>query len=141
MNNKHESLVIRPPSEAGSFLLQATRGCSHNRCTFCITYKFDKFKKRPFDKIAEDIDLAARWRPDIKRVFLCDGNAMCLTTEELCVILDHLGERFDRLERVGIYTNAADILDKSPEQLELLREKNAKRSRRSTLFEPAMNQS
>lgn len=123
MNDRHESLVIRPPSEAGSFLLQVTRGCSHNRCTFCITYKFNKFKRRPLEKIVEDIDLAARWKPDIRRVFLCDGNAMCLATDELSDILDHLNLRFKDLERVGIYTNAADVLSKSPHELELLREK------------------
>ena len=123
MSRDKQGIVIRPPSEAGSFLLQATYGCSHNRCTFCVTYKFVRFEPRPFEKIKEDIALASRWNPGIRRVFLCDGNAMCLPTEELERILDCLGEHFPALERVGIYANAPDILTKTPEELSLLRSK------------------
>ncbi|MDD5748419.1 MAG: radical SAM protein [Actinomycetota bacterium] len=118
-----EGIVIRPPSEAGSFLLQVTHGCSHNRCSFCITYKFTKFGRRPFEKIKEDIELASRHNPHVRRVFLCDGNAMCLSTEELSQILDLLNKKFKKLERVGIYANATDILSKSLSELKLLREK------------------
>ncbi|MCJ7653162.1 MAG: radical SAM protein, partial [Actinobacteria bacterium] len=123
MSSNHQGIVIRPPSEAGSFLLQVTCGCSHNRCTFCLTYKFTRFMQRPFEKVKEDIELAARWNPGIKRVFLCDGNAMCLPTAELERILDCLSEHFPSLERVGIYANASDILTKTPEQLSVLRAK------------------
>jgi radical SAM superfamily enzyme YgiQ (UPF0313 family) len=118
-----QDIVIRPPSEAGSFLLQATYGCSHNRCTFFVIYKFVRFEPRPFRKIEEDIKLASRWNPGIKRVFLCDGNAMCLPTDELERILDSLGGHFPALERVGIYANAPDILTKTPDELALLRSK------------------
>jgi radical SAM superfamily enzyme YgiQ (UPF0313 family) len=116
----HQGIVIRPPSEAGSFLLQVTNGCSHNGCTFCVTYKFVKFSKRPFEKVREDIELAARWNQAVRRVFLCDGDAMCLSTDELVEILDCLAESFPLLERVGVYANARDILDKSPDELDVL---------------------
>lgn len=120
MPENHQGIVIRPPSEAGSFLLQVTNGCSHNACTFCVTYKFVKFSRRPIDRVREDIELAARWNPGVRRVFLCDGDAMCLATDELVEVLDCLAESFPRLERVGVYANARDILGKSPEELELL---------------------
>jgi len=123
LSRDKQGIVIRPPSEAGSFLLQATYGCSHNRCTFCVTYKFVRFEPRPFDNIKEDIALASRWNPEIRRVFLCDGNAMCLPTGELERILDCLNEKFPALKRVGIYVNASDILTKTPEELALLRSK------------------
>jgi radical SAM superfamily enzyme YgiQ (UPF0313 family) len=115
--------VIRPPSEAGSFLLQVTYGCSHNRCTFCVTYKFTRFGVRPFEKVENDIRLASKYNPAIRRVFLCDGDAMCLPTDELVRILDCLNECFPELERVGIYANARDILAKSPAELETLSSK------------------
>lgn len=121
MSENHQGIVIRPPSEAGSFLLQVTSGCSHNGCTFCATYKYQRFAKRRFDKIKEDIDLIARVKPGVRRVFLCDGNAMCLSTDELLLILEAIGSSFPRLDRVGVYTNSADILSKSPDELETLR--------------------
>jgi len=46
-----ETGPIRPPSEAGSFLLRVTRGCPWNRCTFCRTYKRRKFEIRPLDVV------------------------------------------------------------------------------------------
>jgi radical SAM superfamily enzyme YgiQ (UPF0313 family) len=120
---QHQGIVIRPPSEAGSFLLQVTYGCSHNRCAFCITYNYAKFGVREFEKVKEDIELASRWNPSIRRVFLCDGDAMCLPTDKLEEILDCLDEHFPALERVGIYANARDILTNSPEELATLRSK------------------
>lgn len=117
MPRSNEGIVIRPPSEAGSFLLPATVGCSHNRCTFCLTYKFTKFKVRPFESVREDIELAAKYNPGIRRVFLCDGDAMCLPAADIERILDCLNGNFPALERVGVYANARDILSKSPGEL------------------------
>jgi len=113
-------IVIRPPSEAGSFLLQVTYGCSHNHCAFCGTYMFTRFARRPFDEIDAEIAATARYNPGVRRVFLCDGDAMCLETEELEAILDSLAAHFGKLERVGVYSNARDILAKTPAQLETL---------------------
>lgn len=119
----YQGIVIRPPSEAGSFLLQATVGCSHNQCTFCATYKFVKFSARPFETLKDEIEDAARWNPRTRRAFLCDGDAMCLPTGDLEQILACLSDNFPRLERVGIYANARDILSKTPDELALLRGK------------------
>lgn len=120
MARDNEGIVIRPPSEAGSFLLPVTVGCSHNRCTFCLTYKFTRFKVRPFESVREDIELAARYNPAIRRVFLCDGDAMCLPAADLERVLDCLADNFASLERVGIYANARDILTKTPAELQAL---------------------
>lgn len=120
MPSRQEGVVIRPPSEAGSFLLPVTVGCSHNKCTFCLTYKFTRFKARPLESVKADIELAARYDPGIRRVFLCDGDAMCLPAADLVEILDCLAGSFPRLERVGIYANATDILAKTPGELALL---------------------
>ncbi len=123
MRKVHHGVLIRPPSERKSFLLQVTHGCSHNKCSFCLTYKFEKFKKRSIREITKDIYLAAQWNPSIRRVFLCDGNSMCLSTDELIEILDTLNRCFPELERVGTYTNASDILSKTEEELIALKEK------------------
>mgnify|MGYP001817159191 CR=1 FL=1 len=48
-------IVISPgpctPSEAASYILQVTLGCSHNGCTFCGTYLDKPFRARAMDEV------------------------------------------------------------------------------------------
>lgn len=120
---RYHGTVIRPPSEAGSYILQVTYGCSHNRCTFCGTYQDKPFRPRDMDQVLEDIELATTILPDTRRVFLADGDALALSTERLNVILDALGRAFPRLERVGTYANAKNLLRKSLDDLQTLKQK------------------
>src|SRR4030042_5774219 len=60
--------------------------------------------------------------PQIRRVFLADGDALALPQKELLRILDYLKTRLRRLERVGIYANAKDILRKDVEELRRLKD-------------------
>lgn len=115
--------VVRPPSEAGSYILQVTYGCSHNECIFCCTYLDKPFQVRPPAEVMEDIRMAGLHMPDTRRVFLADGNALVLSNRRLLPILDALNEAFPRLERIGIYGNARDILRKSDEELRELVER------------------
>jgi len=120
---RYHGTVIRPPSEADSYLLQITYGCSHNRCTFCGTYQDKPFQVRPLEESLEDIATAARRLGDVRRVFLCDGNALFLGMDHLTEILDALNIAFPRLRRISIYANARDLLAKSDAELGILREK------------------
>jgi radical SAM superfamily enzyme YgiQ (UPF0313 family) len=52
---RYYGTVVRPPSEARSYILQVTYGCSHNRCTFCGTYQDKPFRVRPTEEVMEDI--------------------------------------------------------------------------------------
>lgn len=115
-------MVIRPPSEAYSYILQTTYGCSHNACTFCATYKGVRYQHRPLEEIFEDIGMAGKAIPRTSRVFLADGDALERSTADLLAILGRLERAFPRLERVGIYANARNLLEKSPEELAELRE-------------------
>ncbi len=47
---------IRPPSEAYSLLIRATRNCPWNRCRFCPVYKGSKFELRSVEEIIKDIE-------------------------------------------------------------------------------------
>lgn len=115
--------VYRPPSEANSLIIQATIGCSHNRCTFCSMYKTKTFRTRTQKEVFADIALAAKMQPRTSRVFLADGDALALPTDQLAAILNELAMRFACLERVSCYATPADLNRKSPEDLALLREK------------------
>ena len=117
---RYHGTVVRPPSEARSYILQVTYGCSHNRCTFCGTYLNKPFRVRSADEVLEDIEMARQVIPGTRRVFLADGDALVLSTRRLIPILDTLADTFLHLERVGIYANARDLLRKSEADLALL---------------------
>lgn len=117
---RYSGLVIRPPSEAGSYILQVSYGCAHNSCTFCPTYKGVRFSPRNLKEILEDITAASLVMPKTERVFLADGNALCLPTQDLATVLSALRQAFPGLKRVGIYANGKDINDKSLEDLQKL---------------------
>lgn len=120
---RYEGTVIRPPSEADSYILQVTYGCSHNRCAFCGTYLDKPFRSRALEQVLEDIELAGSVIPGARRVFLADGDALVLSIKRLETILDALRGSFHNLERVGIYANAQNLLRKPLSELTTLREK------------------
>ncbi|MFH1130042.1 MAG: radical SAM protein, partial [Pseudomonadota bacterium] len=116
--------VFRPPSEAESLILQVTLGCSHNLCTFCSMYTTKQFRVKTQEEIQKNIREAKHVAgSEVQRVFLADGDAMCLSTRRLLEILDQLNDSFPRLQRVGIYANARDVLKKTNKELEQLRER------------------
>jgi radical SAM superfamily enzyme YgiQ (UPF0313 family) len=120
---KYEGLIIRPPSEADSLILQIAVGCSHNTCTFCPAYKKKHFRIKKLEEIYRDIDTAAHvLADDVRRVFLCDGDPLIIPQKTLLPVLQRINERFDKLLRVGIYANAGSILKKSSAELKELRE-------------------
>ncbi len=118
---KYEGMIIRPPSEAHSLLLQVTVGCSHNKCTFCPTYKGEKFRIKTRLEIEEDILEASR-SGLVERVFLCDGDALIIPQERLEEILSSCSRNIKGIKRIGCYANAKSILRKTPGELIRLRE-------------------
>jgi radical SAM superfamily enzyme YgiQ (UPF0313 family) len=119
---EYEGIVIRPPSEAESLILQVSLGCSHNRCTFCPTYKGRRFRIKDLDQIKAEIDEAAPYGP-FRKVFLADGDALIIPQPKLRAILEYLREKIAGLRRVGIYGNAKSILRKSVDELKELKER------------------
>ncbi len=118
----YEGTIIRPPSEADSIILQVTVGCSHNKCTFCGTYKGRRFRIKDQKVIDADIAYAADHLSFLRRVFLTDGDALILPQDRLVRILTRIREKMPSIQRVGLYGNAKSILRKSAEQLAELRE-------------------
>lgn len=113
--------VYRPPSEARSLILQATVGCSHNRCTFCHMYKDDNFRLKPLADILADLEQAARHRYPYKRLFIADGDALIMPTQSLVAIMEKAKQVLPLLERIGIYASPISIRTKSDEELRLLK--------------------
>ena len=118
----YEGSIWRPPSEARSLILQVTVGCSNNTCTFCGSYKEKSFKIKSLDQLKADVYLVEPYYKNVKRIFLADGDALVVKTQQLVSTLDFLFKEFPELERVGVYASPQNLLQKSVDELQLLRE-------------------
>ncbi len=115
-------MIIRPPSEAGSILLQVTLGCSHGKCTFCGAYQGKRFDIKPREIVRQDIAFAATHCRNQRRLFLCDGDAMIMPQARLLEILADIRTELPWITRVGTYASAKSLRMKSDEELVELRE-------------------
>jgi len=120
----YDEPLYRPPSEAGSLILQATLGCSSNSCSFCGMYKQKRFRLRSLPELADDIArIPQGLRTHVQRVFLADGDALIYPQQGLVALLDLLAGSFPGLTRVGIYASPASLAGKSVDDLRGLRER------------------
>ena len=118
----YEGNCIRPPPEAESILLQVTLGCSHNKCTFCGTFRDKRFRIKDDDIILKDIEFASKHLKRQNSVFLMDGDALIIPQKRLIWILDRIKKHLPWVKRVGAYANTKSISLKSHQELTKLRE-------------------
>ena len=119
---QYDGSIWRPPSEARSLILQATVGCSHNACIFCVSYKSKNYRIRGAVGIQTDLaSLPIHYKERTRRVFLADGNALAMPTSELEGTLKLLYKELPGLERVGVYGYAKDVRKKTVDDLKKLK--------------------
>jgi radical SAM superfamily enzyme YgiQ (UPF0313 family) len=118
--------VIRPPAEAYSFLLQITTGCSSNNCSFCGAYLNKPFKIKDHEEIISDIEECRKAYPDVRRVFLMDGDALAVSNSRLVPVLEYLNKSFPLLTRISSYANGYNITTRSDLELKELYDKKLK---------------
>ena len=120
---RYEAKIYRPPSEADSYILQATIGCSWNHCTYCDMYRDKAFRVRDLDETLADIRTAARsFGENVTKVFVADGDALVLDLRHWEAILPACHDAFPRMKRVSAYATAVNINEKSDAELKRLRE-------------------
>ncbi len=119
----NEGYIYNPPSEDKGLMLRVAVGCSHNACTFCGMYRNVKFRVRPLDQLLPLIAEAKERTPNLRRVFLGDGNALTAPTDELLPILQRLKSTFPTLGTISCAARASDLLEKTPADLALLSSK------------------
>ncbi len=120
---EYDMPLYRPPSEGRSLIFQVTLGCSWNKCLFCGMYKGKRYTVRPWEELRKDIIEMSWLQPGARKIFLADGDPLCLDTEYLIKVLDLLNERFPCLERVSIYAGPTNLMEKSVEELRELRKR------------------
>ena len=113
--------LYRPPSEAESMIFQVTLGCSFNKCSFCNMYRTKEYVERPWEQIKSEIDTAAKFYPDTRRIFLADGDALNLPKDRMIDILKYLRANFPQLERISCYAMPKNILQKKDDELKEIR--------------------
>lgn len=118
----YQGACIRPPSEANSILMQATLGCSHNKCTFCETFKTKRFTIKDQAIWERDLDFASRRLKGIKRLFIMDGDAFIMPMKRWEWLLTNIAEKLPWVERISTYANAKGVALKSDADLARLRE-------------------
>ena len=121
---RYTGKLYRPPSEANSYILQATIGCSWNNCTYCDMYR-DKpqFRVRPLEESLEDISMAqVQLGSRVDKVFVADGDALILDMDHWRAILEACRFSFPHLRRVSAYSTADNLIEKTHEELVELRE-------------------
>jgi len=86
LTGTYELGPIRPPSEAYSLLIRATRNCPWNKCLFCHLYKGCKFELRSLDEILRDVEAAKAISEGIKEIAwkLGYGNGVGQVAAMLC---------------------------------------------------------
>ncbi len=120
---RYEGQIYRPPSEAHSLIVQATIGCSWNHCTYCDMYRDKTFRVRELDEVLEDIDTARQQLgSEVDKVFIADGDGLIMDLDHWEPILAACHAAFPRLRRVSAYATAMNLLAKTPEELQRLRE-------------------
>lgn len=117
----YSSPLYRPPSEAHSLIIQVTEGCSHNKCKFCYMYKCKQFRLKTKDELVEHIKWLKRYETSSDRIFLADGNVLCLKTDKVLEIIEMVKKEFPSVKRISSYSGPLDLLRKTDEELKLIR--------------------
>ncbi len=118
--------LYRPPSEAKSLIFQVTLGCSFNQCSFCDMYRSKEYSERPWEEVKNEIDVMANKLPDTPRIFLADGDALNIQTDNMIKIIKYIYEKFPNLERISCYATPMNLLKKTPEELKKMYEAGLK---------------
>jgi radical SAM superfamily enzyme YgiQ (UPF0313 family) len=97
----YRPIAILPPDQYLSVVVQATEGCTWNRCTFCSFYQDRPVRVRTGDELVAHVEAVKELvGGDLVRrrsVFLADGNALALGTRRLLPIFDLLARELPGL--------------------------------------------
>lgn len=119
---RYEGKLYRPPSEADAYILQATVGCSWNRCVYCDMYREKTFRVRDLAETLADVSAAGRrFGAHVDKVFVADGDALVMPLSHWEPILAACRAAFPGLRRVSCYAMAQNVLEKTDDELATLR--------------------
>lgn len=118
----YEGQICRSPMERSAFMLPIAVGCSYNACKFCGLFKHLKYRELPLEEIEAEIKRVSSVGGNPKRVFLGDGNAFGVPTENLLTVLGWIRKYFPNCEGVNMDATVTNIREKSDDELKALKD-------------------
>ncbi|MFN8483395.1 MAG: radical SAM protein [Anaerolineae bacterium] len=147
----YQPIGILPPDQYRALVLQATLGCSYNRCTFCTFYRGQSFRIKTapdFERhIAAVKDFHGAALASYHSIFLGEANALVAPQRLLVPMLDAVNAAFGvappdlagaarsrwlaahapAFDGLYAFVSALDALRKSPQDIAELRERGLRR--------------
>lgn len=111
----------RPPYEASSFIIQATSGCTHNKCRFCSLYKNECFRLSPLNEWEEDLKELSYYQPTARRIFWTGANPFAMSYENLKTRAFLVHNYFKEIQTMAMFASIRDIKSKNIKQLRTLK--------------------
>lgn len=124
---QYEGQICRPPMERASYMLPVAVGCSYNACTFCTLFKHLSYRELPREQVEAEMQRVSEAGGNPKTIFLGDGNAFGLTTDQLLWILERIHHYFPGCTAVNMDATVTNIANKSDEELKKLYAAGARR--------------
>ena len=111
----------RPPYESASFIIQATSGCTYNKCHFCSLYKDEPFKMAPMEEFEADLAELKQFQPTARRIFLTGGNPFAMSYDKLKLLALTVRDYLIKCQTIAMFASIRDIRNKEVWQLKKLR--------------------
>lgn len=114
----------RPPTEAASYLIPVTEGCSHNSCNFCSMYRDIKFRPWSTDEIGAWLDHERARFPKYfdsrERIWLIGADPFALPAHRIIEVIDFIKTKIPAAREFTMYARADNVTRKSDEDLAAL---------------------
>ncbi|QOX63025.1 radical SAM protein [Anoxybacterium hadale] len=111
----------RPPYEAYSVIIQATSGCTYNKCRFCSLYHGERFRMSPMSEFEEDLAEIKSYQPNARRIFWTGANPFAMSYENLKLRALTTRDYLIKCQSMAMFASIRDIKSKSVHQLRKLR--------------------
>ncbi len=128
LSHNFELGPIRPPSEAYSLLIRATRNCPWNRCRFCPVYKGSRFELRAVAEIIRDIEAVKAISEGIKEMAWkigCGDNIREVATAfcnqaQYCPCVRHVAQWLVTGGKTAFLQDSNTLIMRTPELIQVI---------------------
>lgn len=114
--------AMRPPQEARSLLLQATQGCTWNKCKFCYVSRGYLFLAVKPQELIQQIERRKKFVSPQADVYFTGSNPFALPARKLKEYLQVLHKHFPGFGRASMQARIDDIEAKSDSEIAELRD-------------------